>query len=56
MSLFSKILKVKKILETPFETMNNIYISKDAILNNLEIFQKLNPGWKIFPVLKSNAY
>ncbi|MDD2565521.1 MAG: alanine racemase [Candidatus Gracilibacteria bacterium] len=56
MSFLSKIYNFKKSLETPFETMNNIYISKEAILNNYEVFKKLNPTWSIFPVLKSNAY
>lgn len=40
----------------PFVTLNNIYISKKAILNNIEIFEKLYPNYHIFPVLKSNAY
>lgn len=56
MSIFSKILNFKKKLETPFETLNNIYISKEAILNNIRIFQEINPWNSIFPVLKSNAY
>lgn len=56
MSLFSKILSLKRKWEAPFETLNKISISKEAILNNYDIFQKLNPGYAIFPVLKSNAY
>ena len=56
MSVFSKIAKFKKSLETPFDTLNNINISKDAILNNIDVFKKLHPSWSIFPVLKSNAY
>jgi len=38
------------------KTLNNIYISRENILNNFDIFQKLHPEWDIFPVLKSNAY
>lgn len=56
MSFFSKLLTFKKKLETPFETLNNIYISKEAILNNIRVFQEMNPWNSIFPVLKSNAY
>ena len=38
-----------------FETLNNIYISKNNIINNLNIIK--NESKKIvFPVLKSNAY
>jgi len=36
--------------------LNNIYISKNAILNNFDIFQSMYPNYEIFPVLKSNAY
>lgn len=56
MKIFSKILNFKKKLETPFETINNIYISKGAILDNLKLFQELSPNCSILPVLKSNAY
>lgn len=56
MSIFTKLNSFKKKLETPFETLNNIYISKEAILNNFDLYQELNPSCKIMPVLKSNAY
>ncbi|EKD30034.1 MAG: hypothetical protein ACD_78C00177G0002 [uncultured bacterium (gcode 4)] len=56
MSIFSRLLSFKKKLETPFETLNVISVSREAILNNLRIFQELNPGYAVFPVLKSNAY
>ncbi|MDD2487657.1 MAG: alanine racemase [Candidatus Gracilibacteria bacterium] len=56
MSILSKLLTFKRRLETPFETLNKIYISKEAILNNFDLFQDLNPDYSIFPVLKSNAY
>lgn len=48
--------KIISYFQKPFETLNNIYISKNAILNNISIFQKLYPEYHIFPVLKSNAY
>jgi len=56
MSIFSRFLSFKKKLETPFETLNVISVSHEAILHNLRIFQELNPGYAVFPVLKSNAY
>lgn len=56
MSIFSRLRSFKKKLETPFETLNVISISREAILYNLQVFQHLNPGSAIFPVLKSNAY
>ncbi len=56
MNFFSKLLSFKSKFEIPFETLNNIYISKDAILNNYDLFYDLNPWCKIFPVLKANAY
>jgi alanine racemase len=49
--------KIKtKIINRHFETLNNIYISKNAVLNNFDLIQKLNPDCSIFPVLKSYAY
>lgn len=56
MSIFAKLISFKRKLETPFETLNRIYVSKEAILNNFDLVQKLNPEYSIFPVLKSNAY
>jgi alanine racemase len=56
MSFFSKLLSFKRKFETHFDTLNNIYISKQAVLNNYDLIQKLNPGFTIFPVLKANAY
>ncbi|MBD3359733.1 MAG: alanine racemase [Candidatus Buchananbacteria bacterium] len=45
-----------KPLERTIESLNRIEISQSAILNNLQIYQDLNPDSFIFPVLKSNAY
>ncbi len=56
MSIFKKILSLKHSFEKPFKTLNNIYVSKSAILNNFDIFQSMYPDYEIFPVLKSNAY
>ena len=44
------------IFKKHFTTLNDIYIDKNAILSNYDNFCKLNPNYKIFPVLKSNAY
>ncbi|EKE30319.1 MAG: hypothetical protein ACD_2C00007G0001 [uncultured bacterium (gcode 4)] len=56
MSFFGKLLNFKKSLEKPFDTLNNIYISKESILHNFDLIQSLLPWKAIFPVLKSNAY
>lgn len=56
MSILKKITDLKKRFETPFETLNHIYISREAILHNFDLFQRLHPEWSVFPVLKSNAY
>ncbi|MFA5917009.1 MAG: alanine racemase [Candidatus Gracilibacteria bacterium] len=56
MSILGKILSLKHKFEKPFQTLNNIYISKNAVLNNFDIFQSMYPNYEIFPVLKSNAY
>lgn len=56
MSFFNKILSFKKSFENSIKTLNQINISKSAILNNFDIFQKMYPNYSIFPVLKSNAY
>lgn len=36
--------------------MNTIYISRSAIIHNLNLLQKLQPNTALFPVIKSNAY
>ncbi|EKE27387.1 MAG: hypothetical protein ACD_3C00215G0005 [uncultured bacterium (gcode 4)] len=56
MSMFWSLLNFKRKLEKPFETLNNIYISKENLLHNFDIFQERMPWKAIFPVLKSNAY
>lgn len=56
MSFISKLFTYKRFLEKPLETLNTIYISKEAIVNNFKIIQNLYPSYSIFPVLKSNAY
>ncbi len=39
-----------------YHHLNKITISKEAILHNHQLLQKLQPNSKICPVLKSNAY
>jgi len=39
-----------------YQTLNLIEVSQKALTNNFNYFQKNNPGQKITPVLKSNAY
>ncbi|EKD66474.1 MAG: hypothetical protein ACD_49C00038G0008 [uncultured bacterium (gcode 4)] len=56
MSIFTTLFSLKHKFEKSFKTLNNIYISRENILNNFDIFQNLHPSWDVFPVLKSNAY
>ncbi|MBW3538547.1 alanine racemase [Candidatus Parcubacteria bacterium] len=42
--------------ETGFQTLNRLEVSRQAILNNFDLIQSLNPGQAVIPVLKSNAY
>ena len=39
-----------------YVTLNEIGISKRAILSNFDTYSRLLPGVSVFPVLKSNAY
>ncbi|HWS48884.1 MAG TPA: alanine racemase [Candidatus Methanoperedens sp.] len=39
-----------------YQTLNEITINSQALINNYDYFQKLNPTCDICPVLKSNAY
>lgn len=48
--------KIKNIFKRKLKTLNNIYISEKTILDNIQILQKINPWFEVFPVLKSNAY
>lgn len=56
MSIFTKLFSLKHKFEKPLKVLNNIYISRESILNNFDIFQNIHPTWNIIPVLKSNAY
>lgn len=56
MTLRSSVLKRIKLLEKKFVVLNNIYISKSAILHNFDLLSTLSPGNLVIPVLKSNAY
>ena len=48
--------RLRKKIKSDLKTLNTIYISKQAILQNLDFLQKLQPNSVFFPVLKSNAY
>jgi alanine racemase len=39
-----------------YQTLNLIQIDKEALINNVRLYQSLLPGTAICPVLKSNAY
>lgn len=56
MTLRSSILKRIKSLEKKFVVLNNIYVSKSAILHNFDLLSTLSPNGLVIPVLKSNAY
>jgi len=43
-------------LEKPFETYNEITVSRSALLSNFDYFASLLPSGHVLPVLKSNAY
>lgn len=40
----------------PYRNLNTLHVFKGALLHNLNVYQKENPGSAICPVLKSNAY
>lgn len=48
--------QLKKLIKPKLRTLNTIIISKQAILQNLNLLQNLQPKSAFFPVLKSNAY
>lgn len=56
MTIRSFVKNQLKQFEKSFDVYNNIYISRSAILNNFDIFQKIVPNGYIIPILKSNAY
>ncbi len=46
----------KLLLNQEYQTLNLIEVSQRALVSNFNYFQKISPGKKIAPVLKSNAY
>jgi len=49
--------QLKRLLsKQEYQTLNLIEVSQKALTNNFNYFQKNNPGQKITPVVKSNAY
>jgi alanine racemase len=60
MALRSLVTKTIKAFEKPFETLNLIEVSKEALLHNYDHFQALAKTEaetsEIWPVLKANAY
>lgn len=49
-------LNMLQLPMSKYQTLNEIIIDSSALINNYNYFQKLNPDYKICPVLKSNAY
>lgn len=47
---------LKSLFKPILQPLNEILISRSAILHNLKVIQNLHPWESIFPVLKSNAY
>ena len=47
---------LKRLIGKPFTPLNLITISKNRLINNYQELSRVNPGIKIAPVLKSNAY
>lgn len=56
MSLRAKVDAHLKRLEKPFETFNEITVSRTALLHNFDYFASLSPNNHVIPVLKANAY
>lgn len=50
------IKKIKDLLKPKVKVLNEIFIDKKAILNNIEVIKSFQPNANFFPVLKSNAY
>lgn len=44
------------MLRQTYQVLNEITVSRDALVSNYQYFAKLNPQAKIAPVLKANAY
>ena len=47
---------IEKLHKNSYQTLNIIEVNKTSILNNVQVFQSLNPKYYIMAVLKSNAY
>jgi alanine racemase len=43
-------------LKRKYRTLNNVTISKEALLHNFKLYEKILPGVDVCPVIKSNAY
>jgi len=43
-------------LQRSYLTLNQVEVSRAALLNNFDVYQSLNPDQQVIPVLKSNAY
>lgn len=56
MPLRSRITREFRRWEKPFDTYNEITISRSALLHNFDYFASLSPSGYVIPVLKSNAY
>ena len=56
MSVRHSLSKALKSLESEFQTLNRVEISRSAILHNFNLFQAFSLTSAIIPVLKANAY
>ena len=56
MSLLSRLLRLKRRFERPLDALNLVRVSREALLANYGLLEKLAGGAAVFPVLKSNAY
>ncbi|MBN1618615.1 alanine racemase [Candidatus Dojkabacteria bacterium] len=48
--------KIIKSFEKDFSVLNSIEVSSSRICHNFDLYNNLNPGKEIWPVLKANAY
>jgi alanine racemase len=49
-------LTLRKLFSKTYHPLNEIIISKDALLSNYQYLCSINSDIKVAPVLKSNAY
>ena len=56
MAIRARIDNTLKKFEKSLTTLNNITVSRSAILHNFDYFQGIYPTGFVIPVLKSNAY